>query len=126
MGGGRKLPDTPTTLSGRLYGPNVCCYASTYMLQLRRLLPAAVTLLLTPAILAQTATPLPPEVTARIDAAAEKQLAATGVPSASVAVVKDGKILRPRLRQGALDPPLGAPPNAYSMGRSANSSPLRR
>jgi CubicO group peptidase (beta-lactamase class C family) len=88
------------------------------MLQLRRLLPAAATLLLAPAILSQTANPLPSEVTARIDAAAEKQLAATGVPSASVAVVKDGQIVYVHAYGKArLDPPLAATPDMqYSIG----------
>jgi D-alanyl-D-alanine carboxypeptidase len=88
------------------------------MLQLRRLLPAAATLFLAPGVLAQTATPLPPEVTARIDAAAEKQLAVTGVPSASVAVVKDGQIAYIHAYGKArLDPPLPAtPPMQYSIG----------
>jgi D-alanyl-D-alanine carboxypeptidase len=41
---------------------------------------------------AQTGTGLPPALREQIDAAAREILAATGVPSASVAIVKDGQI----------------------------------
>ncbi|HEX9161151.1 MAG TPA: serine hydrolase, partial [Thermoanaerobaculia bacterium] len=39
-----------------------------------------------------TAQDLPPDLTAKIDAAANRILAMTGAPSASIAVVKDGRI----------------------------------
>ncbi|MGI8772730.1 MAG: serine hydrolase domain-containing protein [Acidobacteriaceae bacterium] len=93
------------------------------MFQLRRIAPVALALFL-PAIFpavqatAQTATPLAPEVTARIDAAAKKELAATGVPSASVAVVRHGQIVYVHAYGKArLDPPLAATPAMqYSIG----------
>lgn len=89
------------------------------MFRLRRLVPAAVLLLIAAVqATAQTSSPLSPEVTARIDAAAEKQLAATGVPSASIAVVKDGQIAYVHAYGKArLDPPLvAAPAMQYSIG----------
>ena len=47
---------------------------------------------LVPFVLAQVEAPLPPDFQQKIDAAANEVLHNTGVPSASVAVVKDGKI----------------------------------
>ena len=56
--------------------------------------PLAVALVLVAAraALAQTETPLPPELRASIDRAARNVLASMGVPSASIAIVKDGRI----------------------------------
>lgn len=61
---------------------------------------------------------LPPATAARIDAAAEKVLAATGVPSASLAVVQEGKIAYLRAYGKArLDPAVPATPAMqYSVG----------
>ncbi|MBI3475251.1 MAG: beta-lactamase family protein [Acidobacteria bacterium] len=49
-------------------------------------------LLCTSLAVAQTGSTLAPEIRAKIDATAQQVLSATGVPSASVAVVQDGKI----------------------------------
>ena len=61
---------------------------------------------------------LPPEATAKIDAAAEKALADTGAPSVSVAVVKDGRIAYVNAYGKArLDPATPARPEMrYSIG----------
>ncbi len=52
----------------------------------------ALLLLSTLLAVAQTESTLRPELRARIDAAAQQVLSATGVPSASVAIVQDGRI----------------------------------
>ncbi len=88
------------------------------MFQLHRIAPFAVLLLIPAHAPAQSAAPLPPETAARIDAAAEKQLAATGVPSASIAVVQNRQIVYVHAYGKArLDPPLAATPAMqYSIG----------
>ncbi|HVN07300.1 MAG TPA: serine hydrolase domain-containing protein [Bryobacteraceae bacterium] len=61
---------------------------------------------------------LPPETTAKIDAAAEKALADSGAPSVSIAVVKDGRIAYVKAYGKArLDPVTAAAPEMrYSIG----------
>src|SRR5437764_12275198 len=61
---------------------------------------------------------LPAETAAKIDAAAADVLKATGVPSASVAVVQGGKVAYVRAYGKArLDPPMDATPSMrYSVG----------
>ncbi len=61
---------------------------------------------------------LPPATTAKIDAAVEKTLASTGAPSASLAVVKDGRIAYLKAYGKArLEPPTPARPEMrYSIG----------
>jgi D-alanyl-D-alanine carboxypeptidase len=89
------------------------------------LLLAAVSACSSTAILAQTAPPdglkvdsLPAEVRAKIDAAAQKVLDQTGVPSASVAIVEHGEIVYTHAYGKAkLDPPASAEPAMrYSVG----------
>src|SRR5438477_6501253 len=67
-------------------------------------------------LLAQEA--LPPEMRATIDKAANEILAKTGAPSASIAVVKDGKLAYVHAYGNAkLDPPAPATPQMrYSIG----------
>lgn len=66
----------------------------------------------------QTVTTLPDDVRARVDAVAEQVLMATGVPSASIAIVKDGKIAYTHAYGLArIDPPLSATTEMrYSIG----------
>src|ERR1700712_2851074 len=61
---------------------------------------------------------LSPETTAKIDAAANKILAETGVPSASLGIVQDGKIAYTKAYGMArLSPPTPATPDlAYPIG----------
>lgn len=61
---------------------------------------------------------LPPEDAARIDRAAEEVLASTGAPSASIAVVRDGRLAYARAYGKArLDPPVAAAADMrYSIG----------
>ncbi len=70
------------------------------------------------ALSAAAQTTLPPEMVARIDKSAEAVLASTGVPSASVAIVKDGKIAYLHAYGNArLDPAMAADPRMqYSVG----------
>jgi D-alanyl-D-alanine carboxypeptidase len=49
-------------------------------------------IVLAPAALAQVSSTLPPDVRASVDSIARKVLVSTGVPSASLAIVRDGKI----------------------------------
>jgi D-alanyl-D-alanine carboxypeptidase len=67
---------------------------------------------------AQAVDTLPRELSGRIDAVAEQVLSATGVPSASIAVIKDGKVAYTRAYGLArLTPPLAAEPSMrYSIG----------
>ncbi len=68
----------------------VCCFATT-------------------AVLAQAEAGLSPELRAQVDEIAHKVLASTGVPSASLAIVKDGKIAYVQAYGNAhLDPPTPA------------------
>ncbi len=61
---------------------------------------------------------LPPATTAKIDAIADKELAATGAPSVSIAVVADGRIAYLKAYgKGRLQPALAAVPEMrYSIG----------
>ena len=61
---------------------------------------------------------LPPAITAKIDAAVDKALADSGAPSASIAVVKDGRIAYVKAYgEARLDPPTAARPEMrYSIG----------
>jgi CubicO group peptidase (beta-lactamase class C family) len=91
----------------------------TFWPNLRPVLLALVALLSLSAFLTgQSASPLSPEQRSNIDDIAHKVLEATGVPSASLAVVKDGKIAYAQAYGNArLDPPLPATPQmAYSIG----------
>lgn len=67
---------------------------------------------------AQTESKLPPELREKIDQIAQDGLAQTGVPSASVAVVKDGQIAYVRAYgQARLEPPTPARPEMrFSIG----------
>ena len=80
------------------------------LIRLAALLLAATT------VLAQDT--LPPEMRASIDKAANEILAKTGAPSASIAVVKDGKIAYVHAYGNArLDPAVPATPEMrYSIG----------
>ncbi len=75
-------------------------------------------ILVVPAAVAQGPATLAPDVRANIDGIAAKVLSTTGVPSASVAVVKDGKIAYVQAYGDArLDPKLPAQPQMeYSVG----------
>ena len=81
------------------------------------LLCAAVFLAITPA-LAQTQPTLSPELRSGVDDIAQQVLKTTGVPSASVAVVQDGKIAYVQAYGSArLDPQMAATPAMrYSIG----------
>jgi D-alanyl-D-alanine carboxypeptidase len=83
---------------------------------MRMLIRLVLLLAATATLLAQDA--LPPEMRATIDKAANEILAKTGAPSASVAVVKDGKIAYVHAYGNAkLDPPTPATPQMrYSIG----------
>lgn len=67
---------------------------------------------------AQTVDTLAPEMRSRVDRIAEQVLEQTGVPSASVAVVKGGKLVYARAYGKArLEPPMAATPEMrYSIG----------
>jgi D-alanyl-D-alanine carboxypeptidase len=67
---------------------------------------------------AQTVNTLPNDVRTKVDAIAEQVLKATGVPSASIAIVKDGKVAYAHAYGLArLEPPLPATPEMrYSIG----------
>ena len=67
---------------------------------------------------AQSATPLPAATRARIDSIANQQLKASGAPSISLAVVKDGAIAYTNAYGLArLEPPTRAVPSMrYSIG----------
>jgi CubicO group peptidase (beta-lactamase class C family) len=69
-------------------------------------------------LLAQSVPPLAAEASSKIDEIVRKQLASTGVPSASVAVVKDGKIIYLQAYgEARLDPKTAAVPSMrYSIG----------
>jgi D-alanyl-D-alanine carboxypeptidase len=75
-------------------------------------------LAITAAARAQTEPKLTPPLRDQIDAIAQDALAKTGVPSASVAVVKDGQIAYVRAYgQARIDPPIPARPEMrYSIG----------
>ena len=79
---------------------------------------AAVLIALALPAAAHLAGQLPPATTARIDAAVEKELAARGAPSASIAVVKDGRIAYTQAYGKArLEPATPARPEMrYSIG----------
>jgi CubicO group peptidase (beta-lactamase class C family) len=63
---------------------------------------------------ANDAATLPPAVQTQIDAAANQILTATGVPSASIAVVKDGRIVYLQAYgQARLSPPMEATPQMH-------------
>src|SRR5436190_21990678 len=81
------------------------------------LVPVLILLTLTPGK-AQTKSELPAELRARIDKLASDTLAASGVPSASVAVVKDGQIVYLKAYGDArLEPKTPATPEMrYSIG----------
>src|SRR5438552_17605527 len=81
------------------------------------LVPVLILLTLTPGK-AQTKSELPAELRARIDKLASDTLAASGVPSASVAVVKDGQIVYLKAYGDArLEPQtLATPEMRYSIG----------
>jgi D-alanyl-D-alanine carboxypeptidase len=66
----------------------------------------------------QTGDALPPEMRTAVDQAAREVLAATGVPSASVAIVRDGRLEYARAYGNArLEPPLPAQsPMRYAIG----------
>ena len=66
----------------------------------------------------QTVNTLPDDLRAKVDAAAEQVLKTTGVPSASIAIVKDGKVAYTHAYGLArLEPPLPATPAMrYSIG----------
>jgi len=66
----------------------------------------------------QTSPPIPPGLEAEIDRAVHKVLAATGAPSASLAIVMDGQIAFVRAYGNArLEPPIPARPEMrYSVG----------
>lgn len=66
----------------------------------------------------QTVSTLPDDLRAKVDAAAEQVLKATGVPSASIAIVKDGKVAYTHAYGLArLEPPVAATPAMrYSIG----------
>lgn len=83
-----------------------------------RVLTFALPLLLSPAWAAYPPASLAPELAAKIDAAAAGVLAETGVPSASIAVVKDGRIAYVHAYGSArLTPRLAAEPGMrYSIG----------
>ncbi|HEY2092064.1 MAG TPA: serine hydrolase domain-containing protein [Thermoanaerobaculia bacterium] len=83
---------------------------------MRTLTRFALVLLVATAALAQET--LPPEMRASIDKAAVELLAKTGAPSASIAVVKDGKIAYVHAYGNArLDPAVAATPQMrYSIG----------
>ncbi len=86
---------------------------------MRRLAPFfAIVVLFASFAFAQTAPTLPPDVRAQIDKAAADVLASTGVPSASIAVVKDGKIVYVQAYGDAhVDPTLPAKPGMrYGIG----------
>lgn len=76
------------------------------------------------ALAAQSLDALPASLAARIDAAAQQVLASTGVPSASIAVVRDGKLVYVRAygqaRLASQQPPVAAmaatPEMRYSIG----------
>jgi len=70
------------------------------------------------AVQAQSASPFGPEDRANVDGIAHKVLDTTGVPSASLALVKDGKVVYLQAYGDArLDPKLPATPQmAYSIG----------
>ncbi len=67
---------------------------------------------------AQSADTLPADLRGKVDAIATQVLTATGVPSASIAVVKDGKVAYTHAYGLArISPPLeAAPPMRYSIG----------
>jgi len=79
--------------------------------------PCFVVLLLAATALARSGE-LPPELTARIDQAAREVLAATAVPSASIAVVSDGRVAYVQAYGDArLEPKVAArPAMRYSIG----------
>ena len=83
---------------------------------MRTLIRLAVLLFAATAVLAQDT--LPPEMRANIDKAANEILAKSGAPSASIAVVKDGKIAYVHAYGNArLDPAVPATPQMrYSIG----------
>lgn len=66
----------------------------------------------------QTVNTLPDDLRSKVDAAAEQVLKATGLPSASIAIVKDGKVAYTHAYGLArLEPPLSATPAMrYSIG----------
>jgi D-alanyl-D-alanine carboxypeptidase len=71
-------------------------------------------LLASTSALANEAATLPPSVQTQIDAAANQILTATGVPSASIAVVKDGRIAYLQAYgQARLSPPMEAAPQMH-------------
>src|ERR1700746_2420767 len=73
------------------------------------LLCAAACFFISPAVMAQTPASLSPQLRSSIDDAARQVLKTTGVPSASVAVVQDGKIAYLQAYGDAqLDPPKAA------------------
>src|SRR5271166_5091400 len=84
----------------------------------RRLLPALFLLSSATFLIAQNQPALPPEARSMIDAIAQKVLVATGVPSASLAIVKDANIVYVQAYGDArLDPTLAAKPDMrYSIG----------
>jgi D-alanyl-D-alanine carboxypeptidase len=86
------------------------------MARMRTLTRLALALLIATAAFAQDA--LPPDMRASIDKAATELLAKTGAPSASIAVVKDGKIAYVHAYGNArLDPAVPATPQMrYSIG----------
>jgi CubicO group peptidase (beta-lactamase class C family) len=65
-----------------------------------------------------TVNTLPPELAQKIDEVAERALDQTGVPSASLAIVRDGQIAYTKAYgKGRLDPPEAAEPRMrYSIG----------
>src|SRR4051812_10965958 len=67
---------------------------------------------------AQTVNTLPDDLRTKVDAVADQVLKATGVPSASIAIVKDGQIAYTHAYGMArLEPPLPATPAMrYSIG----------
>jgi len=85
----------------------------------RRLCPAILSLCLSAAVLAaQNQAKLGPDASAKVDEITSKVLAATGVPSASVAVAKDGAVVYVQAYGDArLDPKTAAAPTMrYSIG----------
>jgi CubicO group peptidase (beta-lactamase class C family) len=87
-------------------------------LSLRLFCSLALFFLLPPLATAQSASTLPPNVAASVDDIVRKVLASTGVPSASLAIVKDGKIAYAQAYGDArLEPELAAKPDMqYSVG----------
>jgi D-alanyl-D-alanine carboxypeptidase len=82
------------------------------------LLPFILSAALVSSLHSQTVDTLPDDLRSKVDAAAEQVLKATGVPSASIAIVRDGKVAYTHAYGLArLEPPLPATPAMrYSIG----------